>query len=466
MNEPNEGAFEADADEVPSGPRQMEAIGGPGGGIIFLAAATVLLYGLLGKVIDGRTEVTDSVGRTHVYEGGNVGATVALLCLFLAAIGGLAQIVSTRLPRARVGSAFGWCLILLFVWWAFVDFLRRDGIMPLVQGPIIGSILLLGVLVSPPTLRLLPALNALRDVMVAASIAFSVLSPQFGQAPCREDKCGTFGTLWTGLFSNENAASSQLLLLTPALVVASRPRFVLSTALLGVFVLGTGSRTSIAALAIATCLIVLVRIRAGNRTGDISAAPLAVRAIPFLALLASLLVFLTIGQGELTGRGTIYEFVRSKLVHGVDLVLGPGPDAMEGVLGGFVVSEHGQAPYLLVNLGIPGLVIFGLAMAALMTVGRWSLARSVGLIMMITAASRFVTEVGMPLNPRTMEFVALLTAAGFFAYRRAGSSAEPPASEATTSETSAATTKPEEPLHASTAADPSASSARSSGTLR
>ena len=463
MNDPPR-TREAGTAVDPARPRQMEAIGGPGGGIILLAAATVLLYGLLGKVVDGRTEITDSVGRTHVYEGGNVGASVALLCLLLAAVGGLAQIVSTRLPRARVGSAFGWCVILLFLWWTVVVLLRRDGVMELVQGPVIGSILLLGVLVSPPTLRLLPALNTLRDLMVAASIAFSVLSPQFGQSPCREDKCGAFGTLWTGVFSNENAASSQLLLLAPAMVVTSRSRFIVSTGLLGVFVLGTGSRTSIGALAIATGLILLVRIRT-HRTGDDPASPLVVRSIPLAALLASLLVFLMIGQGELTGRGTIYEFIKSKLVHGVDLVLGPGPGAMEGVLGGFVVSEHGQAPYLLINFGVPGLVLFGVMMAALMASRRWNLARTVGLIMMITGAMRFVTEVGMPLAPRTMEFVALLTAAGLFAYRP-DRSTQAPASDASTSETNAATTNPNDPLPASTTADPSARSASSAGILR
>ena len=407
-------ATTADGSVDPERPPLTESLGGPGGLILLLGTLAVMLYAFLAKVVDGRVESTDSVGRTVVYEGGgNSAGLVAALCLFLAACVALSQILSWRFPRARIGSAFGWSALFLVGWWGLVTLVRGDGAATLLSGPIIGAVLLVGVITTPPTLALMSALNWVRDAMVVGSILFSLLSPQYGQAECRADKCGLFGSMWTGLFPNENAASAQLLLLAPALVVASRTRLLISASLLTVLILGAGSRTSLAAWFLGLVVILYLRRRIGV-DGEAN-APLALRAVPLASLGLSGLIFWQAHDDDLSGRGHIYDFIKDKLAYASDLVLGPGPDAMEGVLGGFVVTEHGQVPYLLVNQGLPGLVIFTCALACLLLPLRGT-AAAVAVVAVVIASARFATEVGMPLNPRTMEFVVLLWAVGLIAH--------------------------------------------------
>lgn len=374
-----------------------------GGAGVTLLATSVIAYASLGKVVDGNVQIQDATGRNLVYEGGSVGTWVALLLLFLgagcAALGFLTGRVQ-RLTGSVVTVILGLCL----AWWTLGALLIRrhdQGTAALVL-TVLGFVIALGAVADPPNRGTMRNLNMVREVAVLGSIGLSLALPAIGTLPCRADKCGAFGSMWTGFFYHENAAASAPLLLLPLAVAYRRPwRRWASFVALAVLVLGSGSRTALVALLVGGLVILLLP---GWRSRGL---PAWVVWAPVSAYVLSSLFYLDVVPVDLTGRDWVYEAI-ADVMTGYGGLFGPGSQALAQGTGGWVVGEHGQAPHVLLQLGWVGFVLFLMAMVALTRYQRSKhpqhiLASALALV----SASRFVTEPSLMFETRTMEFVGV-----------------------------------------------------------
>jgi len=282
-----------------------------------------------------------------------------------------------------------------------------------------GIVLAVAMLMSPPTDRTLVSLNVVRDVLVVASLAYSLLFPAQGQLPCREDKCGIFGGMATGFYFHENVAATGALLLMPALLVAWSRLYVFSAlTVMAVFVLATGSRTGLLCFAAGAAVVVVGQWRMEDEEGELVNPrpqwPWAFRSLPLVAYLGSLYLFLSASSDELTGRGVVYSGIRQTM-HGLELLYGGGADVVERVSGGWVAGEHGQAPHLLVHTGVVGMLLFGLAMGAIAVMRHPTRSQFMGMAFLMVASAQFLTEPGWELSVRSMDFVSILLTTGLVA---------------------------------------------------
>ncbi|KGN34978.1 hypothetical protein N802_00255 [Knoellia sinensis KCTC 19936] len=385
-----------------------------------MLTASAFAYAVIGKVIDGNIQVPDQVGRLHVMAGGAT-ATLVSLGLIAAAIlcAGFGIVQGLRIGRSP--SFFSVAMLLLIVWWFVGLVLLRPVQLSLDQAVLAGAavVMVVGVIMSPPVDRTLVILNVIRDAMVAGSLAFSLLRPAQGQLPCREDKCGVFGGMYTGFYFHENVAASGVLLLMPALLVARSRLYVLAAiAGLGTLVLATGSRTGILTFVLGVFVVIYGQWRMEDDEGELVNPwprwPLPVRALPLLAFAGSSYLFLSAADDELTGRGVVYSGIRDAMT-GAELIFGGGTDVVERISGGWVMGEHGQAPHLLVHAGIVGMLVFTFAMVASMLMKHPTRSQFMGLGFLIVASSQFVTEPGWELAVRSVDFVSILITTGLMA---------------------------------------------------
>lgn len=382
-----------------------------GGAGVALLAASVLAYAALGKIVDGNIQIEDASGRSIVYEGGSVGTYAALLLLMVAAGCAALGLMTGRLGRL-VGSAFTVGMGVCLLWWLMGSAMWRRGDLSLVELALvpIGVLIAAGAVVDPPNYGTMRALNLIRDVGAAGAIGVSVLLPQVGAVACRADKCGVFGSMWTGYFMHENAASGVFIVLLPLAVTYRRlwPRLV-ACALVGVLVAGSGSRTALLAFAVAVGFLAVHTLL--TRVG----LPLVVTAAPVAAYAVSAAFLFGLIPISLTGRDWIYDAIVTSL-SGYAAVFGPGSPALIRQTGGWVIGEHGQAPHVLLQLGWVGFVLFGATLVALIRyTGSRRMSHILGVAMVMVPAARFVTESALLFETRTMEFVALCLAMSMLA---------------------------------------------------
>lgn len=377
-----------------------------GGWVVVLLTSCVLLYSAITILLDGRHPVVTSTGRVIIQTSRRFGTAVALICLGCATVAAVLALFSPRLRSARLGAPVTFPLVLLLSWGALVAWLRGDDAIGIVESGL-AVLMALAVVVSYPSATTLSRLSTLRDILAAGSLAYSALLPASAQSACRPDKCGIFGTLWSGLFENENAAAAAIALLIPTLLVAGRARYYASSAIAVMFIAATGSRTAIVATVVALVFMGSIRWRRRQQL----TVPLLWKMVPLSALVISLVVFLGTSGVALTGRGFIYAAVREQL-DGTALIVGAGPTLVEGLLGG---SAHGEAQTDLIMFGVPGLALLLIALAQLLAVRSWSWHRLVALGVLVTASTRFPTEAGLMLNLRTTETAMLLLVVGLFA---------------------------------------------------
>ena len=387
---------------------------GYGGLAVSLLALGVVLSSLASRLVDGARLRTDSHGTSILVESGNTGGLVGTgLMLLGTGCAGLALLTALR-TRPAV-STFGVAIAVLIGWWAVAVTLFQPSSLsvPEVVTVACGAVLAFGVLAAPPTMRVVQHLDLLRDVTAVALLLFAFLLPHLGQLPCRPDKCGVFGSLLTGFTLQENTAASMIALFVP--LIAAQPsmrRRVFSIGVATLLVLGTGSRTALAVLAVS----VLYTWHSGRSERVGATKPLMMwRALPLTAFLASTALFYVADPGTLTGRGLLYVAMRAQL-DGIALLIGSGPETMERAaffLGGFTVAgEHGQAPHLLVMTGLIGWSLFALALLTLIRATDWSPRRRIALGLALAAAVQGLTEPAWMLEVRTPGFVSALLAAG------------------------------------------------------
>lgn len=377
-----------------------------GGASVCLLALSLLAYAALGKVVDGNIQIEDAAGRTYIYEGGSVGSTLALL-LLAAAFGAACMALVVGRTARLAGSGFTILMGLCMAWWLVGSGVWRRGSADPVELLLVpvGVLLALGAVMDPPRMSDLRFLNVLRDVGAVGALGVSVLMPALGQLPCRSDKCGLFGSMWTGFFYHENVAATSFIILLPlAVIYRYRWQQAMAVSLVAVLVAGSGSRTAYLALAAAVGFLVLYPwwMRSG--------VPRLVRSLSVVAYALSTLLFLDVLPLDLTGRDWVFGAIRDSLT-GYGSVFGPGSPELSARTGGWIVGEHGLAPHLLLQLGIVGFVLFGMGLIAFAAKPRSvRFANVLGAAFVLVPVSRSLTEPGLMFQTRTMDFLALVLA--------------------------------------------------------
>ena len=220
--------------------------------------------------------------------------------------------------------------------------------------------------------------------------------------------------MFVGFYFQENAAATATAVLVPA-VIGVRSRLLSGAVLVSALcmILATGSRSALAMCGVGVVYVARYR-SAVQKRGEPVRIPLLWRALPVTALGASLLFFVFSSGDTLTGRGRIFVAMREQFT-GASLLFGTGSEIMTrlDLAGGFVpVGEHGQAPHLLVQAGIPGLVLFCGALVSVALKERWNPLQVAALGMLVVVATQFLTEPGLQMNPRSLSFVVVLIAIG------------------------------------------------------
>lgn len=394
-----------------------------GGTSVVLLALSVAATAVLSKLIDGTYQRTDYQGHRYLESAGNTGRLIAATVLLLAVAAALmaiwqAFVKITREPKKPVfRSGYAVLMFLLIVWWSFASVMRgevKDA--QSVFEVAAAIIIMVGVIASPPTIKTLQRLAHLLNVFSAVSLVYAYYNP-LQQLPCRIDKCGIFGNMFTGFFYQENGAARVVVLLVPvAAAISSRWYLMLTLALATVYVAATGSRTSLLSLAIAIIIAVVVRRRLMGKSTK-TTVPWPLRLAPLAALGASAYLFYTDDPHALTGRGEIYAGIRAQL-HGEGLLLGTGSATVSHLILAFnalAFGEHGQMPHIAVRAGAVGVLLFTAAMFAVARRKHWTPIQAVGFSVLFVAATQFATEPSWELELRTMACTSMILTVGLLA---------------------------------------------------
>lgn len=392
---------------------------------VLLLAWSAILNGFVSKVIDGRHPVTTSSGTVQFVSNSHFAGYVGAALVLLAAVTALIGLLRSD-PSISRHTAFSVLISLALIWWLLCALvLRRDDVDQVdLPFDIAAALVVLCVTVTPLQNTTLRAFNLLRDLTALGMLITSFADPTGSQIACRSDKCGVFGSLFTGFYYTENSAAQLVLVLLPAAIATrSRVRLAISLMLAALFVLATGSRTSLVGLVLASAFIVLYRPSEGLPLSRRTGLRLWASA-PIFALAVSTAVFLTFSGEELTGRGYIYAGIRSQL-RGYALIIGSGPGTMKRVfetnmLGTFeAIGEHGEASHLLVESGFVGFALVAIGLFALpLARAQWTTGQVAAVGFAVTASLQFVTEPGWTMDSRALNFVSLLLAAGLFRHER------------------------------------------------
>lgn len=401
--------------------RPAPAVAGPtaatgaeswGGRALLLLLGSILLHAVVARVLDGARVVEGSDGRNTTIQDGQF-STLVSVTLFSAAVlcagRGLFELHS-----ARTKSVFAGSVQLLVIWWALMTTLipRSPGGLRPKDLVIIGApILILAIVGDPPTSRTVARINILRDVFAVTNLGYALLLPDIGQTECRDDKCGIFGTMYTGFFVQENTAPALVSMLVPlSAAVRTNRRFAASAVIAVLVALASGSRTGLASTLVGIAAALYVRWKA-RRGGPLLEVGDLVAAIPLAASMASLAVFLTADPEAFTGRGRIYAGIREAL-SGAQLWYGVPWNTVLKATDGYMTADHGQAPHVLARAGVVGLTLWLAAMTALLFYGRFTRQQLLGLAILVSGSATMFTESAFELDVRTPGFFAMLLAVG------------------------------------------------------
>ena len=394
-----------------------------GGTAVVLLALSVAATAVLSKLIDGTYQRTDYQGHRYLESAGTTGRLIAAAVLVLAVGAALLAIwqaivkMAADRDRPAYRSGYTVLMLLLVIWWSFATIMRgevHDG--QSAFEVVAAIIIMLGVLAAPPTIKTLQRLTHVLNAFAAASLAYAYYNP-LQQLPCRIDKCGIFGNMFTGFFYQENGAARVVVLLIPvACAITSRWYLLLTLSIATVYVAATGSRTSLASLAIAIVIVFVVRRRMMGKSVKTD-IPWPLRLAPLAALAASAYLMYTDDPHALTGRGEIYAGIRAQL-HGEGMILGSGSDTVSHLIlayNALAFGEHGQVPHLAVRAGAIGIALFTLAMIAVFRKKQWTPLQAAGFSLLFVAATQFATEPAWELELRTMSCTLMILTAGLLA---------------------------------------------------
>lgn len=387
--------------------------------IVSLTLLSAVVGAFLAKTLDGAIRRTNLAGEVVWEYSSNVGGSVAGILLLAASFVALnvfvRQIAMTGPPPLERARA--WLPIAFLSWATFATLMQRDVAGRDVLSMIAVLILGFACLRQPITLVGASRLGYIYGITLIVNMAVAVAHPR-GTSPCRPDKCGLFGNLWTGIFPQENALGIFVVLGAPLVFFISNGflRFTL-LALAAASVLGSGSRTSTLAL-IVVVLVGLYATRSWPRGIAVYRAPSVLGAALAFA------IFIIASDRDLTGRGVILEYVRSALGDPERLTLGGGRQALEeayrsGLTGGYeFVQEHNQLAHVFNMTGLPGFVLFALMIAVFLR-RSWELnTRGAPLLLLAAPALEFATETPWNLDIRSVGLFSFLIFLSTFSQSR------------------------------------------------
>ncbi len=389
--------------------RAQARLGGlDGGTVVLLLLLGALGYAIAGRLLDGMRVTYDALARPLVTTDGSL-RTVVGLGLFVAGAGLASWLMLQRREYPRAGL-FVLSIQGLLLWWCAMSLVvpRAPGSAPLLT---LGAIpLVLAVVTVPPTRSSLRHLQLTLDLFGVANVLYSTVNPAIAQFPCRDDKCGVFGSMYSGFFLQENVAPGIVALFLPVAVASRSDSRALVSALIGASVaLTSGSRTGLLSVFVAIVLVFTVRWLLRRRPAV--SVPSIVLAAPLLVSVVGLFVFATVDDESLTGRGLVYRVIREALV-GPSLLYGGDWSIVELGTDGYLSGEHGQVPHVIARAGVIGLVLWFAAMAALLRERVMGLEQLVGLAILLTASVGMITEPRLELDVRSVSFAALLLVTG------------------------------------------------------
>lgn len=194
------------------------------------------------------------------------------------------------------------------------------------------------------------------------TIVFAIINPERALVPCRADKCTILNGLLTSFFPQENVFAIFMIISLVVVMFGLNgiPRALGATLLITLVAL-SGSRTvTIAAIIVAVLSLALIHIK--SNTGKTSVRVLSGLAAVALFALSAALFFIPLDPLAFTGRGFIYDLLRSFWFE--QPIIGPGRGVLEyafsiGVSANYAIAhEHGGMPYVLVNSGLLGALFF------------------------------------------------------------------------------------------------------------
>ncbi len=412
------------ADPEPGPATEHGPLGDTWGGLaLVLLLASTLGHPLASRLLDGAHLVTDSLGRATTVSDGRAGTLVGV-GLFAAAVG--AATLATITPAMRgFRSLLTGLLQCLVVWWVVLSVLIPRADYSAGDLLIVGAIpLALAVACAPPSLVTVRRVNLMRDLFATAQFLYPFLAPDIAQLPCREDKCGIFGTMHTGFYTQENSGVGVISLLLPLAATSSTPRLAYASGMSLLVALASGSRTGTASVLVAIAVAVWIRHRVRNAASTID-IPLLIRIAPLAATVISLALFLFADPTALTGRGGVYA-ANLNALQGPAMLYGVPWDTVPVASDGYLISDHGLASHMLAKSGIVGFALWAAAMVVAMRLRRASPEQGLALAMLAAGAARMLTESTFELEARSPGFLTLLLVMGLAA-RQAPERTTPPA---------------------------------------
>lgn len=392
-----------------------------GGRALFLLAAGAVLSAAASRVLDHTIQYEDLSGRRYLESGGNVSQYVTLGMSGLAivcAVIGIAYGYTSRNGRLAISGVYPASIFWLVTFWALAMSLFRGEASSISKAAEVALALVVttSIFFSPPTLRTLSNISHLLFFTAIGAIAFDLYGEGTPLA-CRVDKCGIFDNMLTGFWYQENGAARVMLLMLPA-VMAIKSKFY-SLLIIGatlVFMLGTASRSSLVGFGVAVVLIWMGRRRIwGDRNPRRLA--LALRILPLAAYGVSAYLLFNSTIEALTGRGEIYAGIRSA-AKGMEAIFGSGSGTVQNLSLGYnalAFGEHGQAPHLLVQAGAVGMLLFAVAMIAVVAKTKWTPLQFAGYALLAVSSTQFITEPSWELSPKTTAFAMMILSAGLIA---------------------------------------------------
>lgn len=374
--------------------------------LILLLALQFPLVQFVKTAVDRATTVRDVTGTVHFVSDGSA-AQLLQLGLSLASAS-VAMHLILRSLRGRSFRVTVWSVLALTLLFAEVLRGRAEALALVYAGLTLLVLLAAGVLrigyQSVACVGLVAAGTALTNLL------FSLVNADRGWAPCRADKCTVAGGLLRGYYPQENVLGMFLATLLPAVAFirgSTLRRISLALVLLGILL--TGSRTALAAMLLGGWAYVVVRRRAAPqvRQGD---AAKVVTLIPLLSFIASGVMFFTLSDMALTGRGLIFRILREALAE--QPLLGPGREALfdayySGMANWYLAHEHGQAAYIIGNAGVLGAILMLAALASLVRAG-WLSQGPLPAVFALVPALGFLTEPTWEVGVRSAYIVSLV----------------------------------------------------------
>jgi len=196
--------------------------------------------------------------------------------------------------------------------------------------------------------RLLDHLTRSSAILLVMVALFIFLNPTYSTAPCREDKCSPFGSLYNSFFPHENYMAMAILLTVPFLLrlrgLWIRYFFVISALTI---VLASGARVAYLAIFVLAIILILKLKR-------------LMIWLPIIGIAASVFVFLNTFGEDLTGRGIIYSFVKESIAQ--NWLFGGGPNTLQNAYQGSQMNflafhDHGVSQSIMDKYGVPILAL-------------------------------------------------------------------------------------------------------------